>query len=194
MISRLLSRRESLFGLFGGLTALTGVGKVRAAGAPGSGLVVLTVGGLVSAPSRGAFDAKRDRFFDHNNLSFTKARAFTLGDLAALPQKQVLVKGDQTGEIPFKGPLMSEVLRTAGPTATAKVARLSALDGYAAELPLGEIEAQGWILATEAGGNAFGIGDFGPLYAARQLAPNERKTEEEGAKWVFSIYYIELAV
>ena len=39
---------------------------------------------------------------------------------------------------------------------------------------------------------AFRIGDFGPLFAMRQLGPDEKKTAEEEAKWVHSLYYIKL--
>ncbi len=73
-----------------------------------------------------------------------------------------------------------------------KTVRLSALDGYAAEMPLATVDQEGWVLAVEAGGNAFGIGDFGPLYAVRPLAAGEKRSEEEDARWVFSLYYIEL--
>ncbi len=83
------------------------------------------------------------------------------------------------------------MLAAAKPASEAKTARLSALDGYAAEIPLATVDKDGWVLAVEAGGNAFGIGDFGPLYTVRPLA-GEKRTDEEDAKWVFSLYYIEL--
>ncbi len=59
-------------------------------------------------------------------------------------------------------------------------------------MPLTTVDAERWVLAVEADGNAFGIGDFGPLYAVRPLPAGEKKTEEEDARWVFSLYYIEL--
>jgi hypothetical protein len=193
MISRPLSRRGSLLGLGAAIAAFYRDRGARAAPALSGGLVILTVGGLVGAPNRGPFDAKRDRFLDHSNLSFEKARVFTVADLAGLPQRTVTV-GLGMDETHFKGPLLGDVLAAASPMGGAKLVRLSALDGYAAELTLNDIGVQQWVLALEADGNAFGIGDFGPLYAVRQLAPGEKKTEEEGAKWVFSIYYIELMV
>jgi hypothetical protein len=191
MILRPLSRRASLLGLAGGIAALPALVPARAVPVSVGGLVVLTVGGLVGAPNRPPFDAKRDRFFDHSNLGFEKARAFTLADLSGFPRQTVFVKSE-SGETAYAGPLMHGILAAASPSNGAKTARLSALDGYAAELSLAEVEAQRWVLATEADGTPFGIGDFGPLYAMRQLPPNQKKSEEEGAKWVFSIYYIEL--
>jgi hypothetical protein len=44
----------------------------------------------------------------------------------------------------------------------------------------------------ESDGKAFAIGDFGPLFSMRQLGRDEEKTGDEAAKWVHSIYYIEL--
>ena len=163
----------------------------RAAPASPCGLVVLTVGGLVGSPNRPPFDEKRDRFFQHSNFDFKRARAFTLGDLLALPQQSAPVV-EEGGEILFKGPRLHDVLAAAEPLSEAKTTRLSALDGYGSELPLATVEKEGWILAVEAGGKAFGIGDFGPLYSVRRLAAGEKRTEEEDAKWVFSLFYIEL--
>lgn len=191
MFATSLSRRKSLFGLAAGAAALPFAGAARAAPAAECGLVVLTVGGLVGAPNRKPFDPKRDRFFNHNNLDFKAARAYTLADLVALPQETAVIQGE-SGETVYKGPLLHDVLTAASPTSDAKTARLSALDSYATELTLAAAQAERWILAVEADGNAFGIGDFGPLYAARPLAPGEKKTEEEDARWVFSLYYIEL--
>lgn len=191
MFSGSLSRRGSLLGFVAGAAAFPFAGPSRAAPASPCGLVVLTVGGLVGSPNRPPFDEKRDRFFQHSNFDFKRARAFTLGDLLALPQQSAPVV-EEGGEILFKGPRLHDVLAAAEPLSEAKTTRLSALDGYGSELPLATVEKEGWILAVEAGGKAFGIGDFGPLYSVRRLAAGEKRTEEEDAKWVFSLFYIEL--
>jgi hypothetical protein len=180
-----------LLGLFAGAAAFSLSNPSLGAAPYDCGLVVLTVGGLVGVPNRPPFDEKKDRFFQHNNLDFEKARAYTFADLLALPQ-QVVPVVEQSGEVLFKGPRLSEVLAAAQPPRGTKTARLSALDGYAAELPLAAIHSEGWVLAVEAGGHAFGIGDFGPLYTVRPLAAGEKRSEEEDLKWVFSLYYIEL--
>jgi hypothetical protein len=191
MFSGFVSRRGSLLGLLAGAAAIPFATTSRGASASNCGLVVLTVGGLVSVPNRPPFNEKKDRFFQHNNLDFEKARAYTLADLLALPQQAVPVV-EESGEIEFKGPRLQDVLAAANPPSEAKTVRLSALDGYAAEIPLAAVDAEGWVLAVEAGGHAFGIGGVGPLYAVRPLAAGEKRTEEEDAKWVFSVYYIEL--
>lgn len=191
MVSGSVSRRGGLVGLLAGAAALPFATPARGAPASDCGLVVLTVGGLVGSPNRPPFNEKRDRFFQHNNLEFKVARGYTFADLAALPQEVVPVV-EESGEILFKGPRLQDVLAAAKPLSEAKTARLCALDGYTAEIPLAAVDQEGWVLAVEAGGDAFGIGDFGPLYAVRPLAAGEKRTAEEDAKWVFSLYYIEL--
>jgi hypothetical protein len=154
--------------------------------------VILTIGGLVGAPNRGPSDPKRDRLFDHNNLSFQKARGFSAGELASFPPE--IVAADFYGTHALaKGPRLQDILAGVKPDGAARTARLFALDGYGAEIALADIQSRSWILAMEADGLAFAIGDFGPLFAMRQLGPGEKKTEEEEAKWVHSLYYIELA-
>ncbi len=193
MISAPILRRRSVLGLAAGVAMLPALTPARAAGAGCAGwLTILTVGGLVGAPNRGALDPDRDRLLNHNNAAFQKARQFTANELAGMPRKTVTASvygHDMTAG----GPLLHEVLAVAAPDATAKTARLSALDGYAADLTLADVESQQWILAMEENGQGFAIGQFGPLYAMRQLGPDEKKTEEEEAKWVHSLYYIELA-
>jgi hypothetical protein len=191
MISAPILRRRSVLGLAAGamLPALT---PARAAGPSCAGwLTILTAGGLVGAPNRGPFDPERDRLLNHNNLSFQKARAFSAGELAGLPQKTITANS-YGRDMAASGPLLHDVLAVAAPEAAAKTARLSALDGYAAEIALSDVEGQQWILAMEDNGQGLAIGALGPLYAMRQLGPDEKKTEEEEAKWVHSLYYIEL--
>ncbi len=191
MFSTSVSRRGGLLGFFAGAAAFPFMSASRAAPASSCALVVLTVGGLIGAPNRPPFDAKRDRFFNHNNLGFNQARAFTFGDLLALPQQTVPLTEDG-GETVFKGPLLSDILAAAKPLGDAKSVRLSALDSYAAEMTLETAKSERWVLAAEANGEAFGIGDFGPLYAVRPLPAGQKRTDEEEARWVFSLYYIEV--
>jgi hypothetical protein len=185
-------RRRSVLGLAAGAAALPALSPAKAAGPACAGwLTVLTVGGLVGSPNRGALEPDRDRLFNRNSITFQKARFFTAGELSILPRKTVTASA-YGRDLNASGPLLRDVLAAAQPEAAAKTARLSALDGYAAELPLADIDAQQWILAMEDNGQGFAIGQFGPLYALRQLGPEEKKTEEEEAKWVHSLYYIEL--
>ena len=191
MIAAPILRRRAVLGLAAG-AMLPALMPARAAGPGCAGwLTILTVGGLVGAPNRAAFDPERDRFFNHNNISFQKARAFSAGELAGLPRKTVTANS-YGHDMVASGPLLHDVLAAAAPEAAAKTARLSALDGYAAEIALSDVEGQQWILAMEDNGQGFAVGQLGPLYAMRQLGPDEKKTEDEEAKWVHSLYYIEL--
>jgi hypothetical protein len=191
MISAPLSRRQSLLGAAAGAMLAPFV-PARAAPATQGGPVILTIGGLVDAPNRGPSDPRRDRLFDHNNLNFQKARSFSAGELAALQPQTV--KADFYGAHALaKGPRLEDILAAVQPAGTARTARLFALDGYGAEITLTDVRSQSWILAMEADSRAFAIGDLGPLFAMRQLGPAEKKNEEEEAKWVHSLYYIELA-
>src|SRR5262249_20250418 len=149
-------------------------------------------GGLVGAPNRPAFDAAQDRFFNHNNISFQRARSFGVSDLSSLPQQTARVIGD-AGAVLYRGPALTDILRVAEVTSEARSVRLFALDGYAAELPLQDVYDQKWLLASEAEGKPFGIGDRGPVYAVRQLTGDQKRTGDEDQKWVHSIYYIEVA-
>ncbi len=189
MIAKALSRRRSLLTFAAG-ALIPAIAPLRAEPACAGGLVILTVGGLVEAPNRGPFDPERDRLFHTNNLSFEKARAFGAGELLGFPPKTVAAV-NYGREMLGKGPLLHEVLAAVSPAAAAKTARLTALDGYAAEIPLSDVKSQQWVLTMEADGRPFTIGEFGPLYAMRPL-PGESKTGDEEAKWVHSIYYIEL--
>ena len=192
MISMPSIQRRSLFGLAAGaLLPFAAPAPARAASANACGLTVLTVGGLVGAPNRAPFDPERDRFFNHCNLAFKQARTFDARP-AKFPRETVTV--DIYGkEAVCSGPRLHEILAAANPLSEAKTARLSALDAYAAEIPLADVKDQQWILAMEANGQPFAIGDFGPLFAMRQLAPGQTKTADEEMKWVHSLFYIELA-
>jgi len=189
MISIPVSRRRGFFALAAG--AMLPAARSRAEAACSAGLVILTVGRLVGAPNRGPLDPVRDRLFHANNIDFQKARIFSASELSDLMQETVSAVNYGLRMV-GRGPLLQDVIAAASPEAAAKTVRLSALDGYAAEIPLSEVESQRWILATEADAKPFAMGDFGPLYAMRQLDPPENKPEEEEAKWVHSLYYIEL--
>lgn len=190
MISMQVSRRKGLLALAAG-AMLPSAAVARAEPVCAGGPLILTVGGLVGAPNRGPLEPERDRLFKTNNIEFQKARSFSANELSSFAQETVSAVNYGLKMV-GKGPLLKDVIAAASPEAAAKTARLSALDGYAAEIPLSEVESQRWILATEADARPFMIGDFGPLYAMRQLNPPENKPGEEEAKWVHSLYYIEL--
>jgi hypothetical protein len=172
-----------------GLAASLSAQGVKAA-AYADGSAILTVSGKVGKPNRAAFDAKRDGFFKHHNLEFTKAYAFDARALDILPRQQITATTPQIGRRKFSGHLLTDVLNAATVAADAQTFRLIALDGFAVDLPAAEA-AKGWILATSADGAPFGIGDFAPLWLIRPFEGPGLPPEEEEQKWVWSVFCIE---
>jgi hypothetical protein len=120
------------------------------------GTVLLTVTGEVMNPNRGGFNPDTDKFFGHNEVEFAKAAQFDFDALEGLASVKVnadFPKGEQVYE--FEGPLLVDVLKAAG--ASGETVTMQALDGYAIEVPLEELEAAGAVLALKRDGEAFGI-------------------------------------
>ena len=175
MISGPILRRRSVLGLAAGAMLPVAVTPAFAAGPACAGwLTILTVGGLVGAPNRGALDPERDRLFNHYNINFQKARVFSAGELAGLPRKTVTANS-YGRDMAASGPLLQEVLALAAPDAGAKTARLTAIDGYNIEIALSDVESQQWVLAMEDNGHGFAIGGLAPFTRCASLAPMRRK-------------------
>ena len=183
-----LTRRRALMTAAAGAFA-TAAPTSHAAACGDAGTIFLTVGGLIEKPNRAAFDAKRDPFFEHNNLRFDNARIFSRADLLALGCETASSEVDGAKAV-FEGPSLRAVLAAASPGAQAKAVRLYALDSYATEFPLADIAAQNWILSLSEGGIPYAIGNYGPLRLVRETSG--KLSEEEAQKWVHSIFYIDV--
>ncbi|MEM1129765.1 MAG: hypothetical protein AAGH83_04505 [Pseudomonadota bacterium] len=125
------------------------------------GMAILTVGGHVDMPNRGAsYDDTRSMFIVLG-LEFDEAVAFDAEGLAALDQgayDRSLFDGGFTGT--FSGPRLSAILQAVGRPDAAVTA--VALDQYRAEIPAEVIIAYDPILATHLNGQPLGIGGIGP--------------------------------
>lgn len=152
---------------------------------------VLTIAGAVGKPNRPSFSEKRDGFFKHHGLSFDQAFAFNPQMLAALPQRKVTATTPQIGRAEFQGPGLAEVIEAAGVTGDAKTLRLIALDGYGVDLSVTDAASGGWILATSANGQPFGLGDFAPVWLIRPFEGEGPPPYEEEQKWIWSAFYIQ---
>jgi hypothetical protein len=191
MIDKLIARRPFLTGIAASLLGAGAAGLPKTAKAQtSSGGTVLTLGGRVGKTNRKPFSEQRDGLFKSLELSFDRAYTFDSAALAALPRKSVKATTKQTGLMRFAGTGLQDVLNAAG-AADATGLRFVSLDGYAMDLAGSEING-GWILATHADGEAFGIGDFAPVWLIRN---NESKEppEEETQKWVYAVFYIEVS-
>jgi len=184
-----LTRRRALLTAAAGLATAASAPASQAAACGDAGTILLTVGGLIEKLNRAPFYAKRDPFFEHNNLRFDRARTFSRADLAALGCEAASSEVDGAKRV-FEGPSLRAVLAAASPNAQAKAVRLYALDSYAAEFPLADIAAQNWILSLSEGGIPYAIGNYGPLRLVRETSG--KLSEEEAQKWVHSIFYIEV--
>lgn len=164
-------------------------GEVSVAEETSQGTVLLTVTGALDNPTRGGFDPDSDKFFGYSEVEFSKAAQFDYEGLTALDMKKVSAdfpKGRQIHE--FEGPLLIDVLKAAG--ATGETVTMQALDGYAIEVPLKELEEAGAVVALKRDGVAFGIGDFGPTQIVFPRAERADLKDMPDDNWIWSIFHI----
>lgn len=153
------------------------------------GPVLLTITGEVANPNRGQYDPDTDKFFGFNEVEFAKATQFdfeALEDLKLVTVNADFPKGGTVYE--YEGPLLVDVLKAAG--ASGDVVTMQALDGYAIEVPLAELEAAGAVLALKRNGEAFSIGGFGPTQIVFPRADREDLSDMPDDNWIWSIFHI----
>ena len=128
---------------------------------------LLTVTGQVGKPNRGPLDKVVDQMMGKHGIAFDKARALTFADVLALPATEIRPTLEYDGQRhTLRGPLLTRVLEAAGaPKADATRIGLRAVDGYNAELSLGELRRLGFIVATHLDGQPMALGGLGPLWA-----------------------------
>lgn len=144
---------------------------------------VLTVSGQISKTNRGAVDSFSDVLFSKLDVQFDSAYEFSLDDLHALPQKTLKTAyPDWPGEVEVSGPTLGDVLSHVG--ATGKVVSVRAVDGYAPEFTLADINADTFILATRANGKTLGMGGRGPIWLVFAPGSYEDQSEtDSGLTW-----------
>jgi hypothetical protein len=153
--------------------------------------VVLTVSGGIEHTNRGALDAleRRESLFKYHEVAFERAAQFDLGALERLGMHEVTVSHpDWPKAFAFEGPLLRDVLTAVG--ATGRVARILALDGYAAEIPISEIQDRPFIVAVKREGRYLGIGDQGPTWIIVPPGSDRKPGHEQGSEWVWAAFYI----
>lgn len=151
--------------------------------------VLLTVTGNVAKPTRGAYDESNDKFFGYTEVDFSKAAQFdfaALEKLGMVTVKADFPKGRMVHE--FTGPLLADVLAAAG--AEGATVTVQALDGYAVEMPLADLVAQGAVLALKRDGKPFAIGDFGPSQVVFPRADRDDLKDMPDDTWVWSVFHI----
>ncbi len=132
-----------------------------------AGPALLTISGAIAKTNRGALDPAIDQMMGKHGIAFDKARALTFADVLALPATEIRPTLEYDGQRhTLRGPLLTRVLEAAGaPTADTLRVGMRAVDGYNAELSLGELRRLGFIVATHLDGQPMALGGLGPLWA-----------------------------
>lgn len=173
----------------GMLMVLAAVAMTAPAAAQEKGPTILTISGEIETANRGAVDPFDDVYLEFHDVAFDKAFAFDQSTLSALAQHKITTKypgQDRTVEV--EGPLLKDVLAAAG--ATGETAKLLALDGYAVELPLAELEKFPVVLALKNNGEWLGLGGRGPTWVVYPQDDFAELADRDDANWVFNVFYI----
>ena len=162
-----MKKRQFLVtGLFGMSSVAMAASKKRDEACSNDiGPVLLTVTGAIGAGNRGALDPALDQMMAKQKLQFNRAHTFDFAALNALPQTTIkpTLEYDNKQHV-LSGPLLSEVLKSAGAGAASDVL-LRAVDGYAVQVATADIRKYRFIVATHLDGKAIPLGGLGPLWA-----------------------------
>ena len=147
-----------------------------------SGTVVLTVAGNIGNSNRPAYDSWRDDLLKYHEYEFDKAFEFDRAMLERLDVAEVRIEREGwPGAMTFSGPLLADVLETAG-WRGGELVTLS-LDGYSRRISRAEVESLDWVLATRADGRPLGIGGRGPLWLLFDPPGDRPASEEDEGPW-----------
>lgn len=167
-----------------------------AAAADRRGPVLLTVSGAIGRGNRGALDPALDQLMKKQGVKFERAHTFDHASLSRMPARTIRPTLEYDGRPhALRGPLLIDVLRAAGAGRPARVV-LRAIDGYAPAVEAADLEAMGFIVATEIDGRPLPLGGLGPLWAVHdadrisQLA--SRPLNERFALCPWGLYHIEV--
>ncbi len=180
--------------LASGALPATGAAAPAARGGP----ALLTITGAIGRSNRGALDPVRDQMMFKQKLAFTRAYALDFAAIAALPAVSIRPTLEYDGKPhSLRGPLLGDVLALAGarPADTTKVL-LRAVDGYAAAVPMGQLRAWRFIVATHLDGQPMALGGLGPLWAVydadRVPEMAARPMAERFGACPWALYHIEV--
>lgn len=129
------------------------------------GPALLTVTGAIGKGNRGAFDPVLDQMMGKQKLTFEKAHAFDFATLAAMKAVTIAPTLEYDNKAhKLSGPLLTDVLKAAGVTATTGTLAMRAVDGYAPSLSLADAARYRYIVATHLDGQPMALGGLGPLW------------------------------
>ncbi|MFN3791286.1 molybdopterin-dependent oxidoreductase [Massilia sp.] len=165
---------------------------------PARGPALLTITGDIKRSNRGPLDPVRDQMMFKQKLAFTRAFTLDFAAIAALPQQTIRPTLEYDGKPhTLRGPLLADVLALAGtrPRDTSQLL-LRAVDGYAAAVPMGQLRAWKFIVATHLDGQPMALGGLGPLWALydadRVPEMAARPVRERFGACPWALYHIEV--
>lgn len=165
---------------------------------PAGGPALLTIIGAVKRSNRGGLDPVRDQMMFKHKLAFKRAFALDFAAIAALPAQTIRPTLEYDGKPhTLRGPLLVDVLALAG-TRPADASRLllRAVDGYAAAVPMVQLRAWKFIVATHLDGQPMALGGLGPLWAVydadRVPEMAARPVKERFGACPWALYHIDV--
>lgn len=178
--------------------ALPGLASAAPAGGP-AGPALLTITGNIKRSNRGPLDPVRDQMMFKQKLAFSRAFALDFAAIAALPFQTIRPTLEYDGKPhTLRGPLLLDVLALAGtrPGEDSKLL-LRAVDGYAVAVPMGQLRAWKFIVATHLDGQPMALGGLGPLWAVydadRVPEMAARPVKERFGACPWALYHIDVA-
>lgn len=173
------------------MIVISGTAEAQQNEASPQGPVLLTVSGNVDNPNRGGVNPDVDKFFEYSEAEFEAAKQFDYSALQKLDFVKAQADFPKGGAIQeYEGPLLADVLAAAG--AAGDKLTLTALDGYAVEVKVQEMIAQGAILAVKRNGQHFAVGGFGPTQIVFPRAQRAELKDMPDDHWIWSIYHIKV--
>ncbi|MGP1274132.1 MAG: molybdopterin-dependent oxidoreductase [Caulobacterales bacterium] len=153
-----------------------------------TGPVVLVITG-VDEDNRGTRTVTYEGLYAIYGIEVQTARGFTRPDLMSMSWRQMRADFPVGGEVRlFDGPRLSDVLRAAGLEGAS--VRLTAMDGYEAEVPAELIARYEPILALRADGEPLAIGGLGPVMLVWPRRNQDALSDMNDDLWPWGIFAI----
>lgn len=144
---------------------------------------LLTVSGAITQTNRGESNDFSDALLAKLEVAFDAAYEFTSDDLNAMPQTTITVRYPSwPSQITLTGPTLKEILDKVGAQGQKVIIR--AVDGYAPEFNLSQIDTSTFVLATIAEDKSLGVGGRGPVWLV--FPPNSyqgQPDDDSGLTW-----------
>jgi hypothetical protein len=192
-----LNKREFLAAAAASVAALPACAHAKSR-LSSRGPTLLTITGAIGRGNRGPLDPALDQMMKKQGVKFDRAQAFDFAALTALRSVSIKPTLEYDGKPhTLAGPLLTEVLATAGATPNDKTKLvLRAIDGYAVVVSMADIRKYRFIIATHLDGQPMPLGGLGPLWAvyeADRFDDMMAKTiGDRFASCPWGLYYIEV--